>query len=307
MLTFLEVADVTGAPVALDDAYGPMLEDGSINILAPGVLMNDSPMGSTAVLVGDASNGTLALAADGSFTYSPNPNFNGTEVFTYQASDGGLLSGVATVFITVQPVNDPPVSADNAYAVDEGFTIDVAAPGVLGNDTDLDGDSLVVANMGVPTNGGILAWNPDGSFQYTPTVPGPAVDSFTYQASDLTTTGIALDGELGNVATVTITINEIPNVAPVAVDDFAFTKRNRPVVINVVANDFDPDGTINPGSVLLVTDTNRGVVTNNGDGTFTYVPKRNFRGTTVFSYTVEDNDVPAATSNVGTVRVNVTR
>ena len=97
-----------------------------------------------------------------------------------------------------------------------------------------------------------------------------------------------------------------PNVAPLANDDLAATPKNTAVTFSVTANDVDPDGTIDLTSVVITTGPNTtfgGTVTNNGNGTVTFNPRRGFRGTDTFQYTVNDND--GATSNVATVRVNV--
>jgi VCBS repeat-containing protein len=97
-------------PVANPDAY-PTNEDTPLNVAAPGVLGNDSdPDGDplTAVKVGDPAHGSLTLNANGSFVYTPQANFNGSDSFTYAANDGTSNSSPATVTITVNPVNDPP-------------------------------------------------------------------------------------------------------------------------------------------------------------------------------------------------------
>src|SRR5262249_53333314 len=104
----LLVGSANGAPVAADDRYG-VDEDGALVVAAAGVLGNDGDVDGdplTAQLVAGPAHGTLALNADGSFTYVPNPNFNGTDSFRYQANDGRLDSDVAAVTITVRPVND---------------------------------------------------------------------------------------------------------------------------------------------------------------------------------------------------------
>jgi VCBS repeat-containing protein len=97
-------------PVANPDAY-PTNEDTPLNVAAPGVLGNDSdPDGDplTAVKVSDPAHGSLTLNANGSFVYTPQANFNGSDSFTYAANDGTSNSSPATVTITVNPVNDPP-------------------------------------------------------------------------------------------------------------------------------------------------------------------------------------------------------
>ena len=129
------------APVALEDAYS-VDEDTTLNLAAPGVLGNDSDVDVdtlTAVLVSGPANGTLTLNPDGSFSYTPNANSNGSDSFTYKASDGLVDSNVATVTITVSAANDAPVALDDAYSVDADNTLNVAAPGVLGNVSDVEG------------------------------------------------------------------------------------------------------------------------------------------------------------------------
>ena len=94
-----------------------------------------------------------------------------------------LISNVATVTITVTPVNDAPVAADDGYATDEDTPLTVAAPGVLANDTDVDGETLTAVLVAGPTHG-TLTLNADGSFTYTPAANYNGTDSFTYRAND---------------------------------------------------------------------------------------------------------------------------
>jgi len=165
----------------------------------------------TSVLVSGPAHGTLALNPDGSFTYTPAENFCGEDSFTYKAYDGSLYSNVATVRITVTCVNDAPVARDDTYTTNEDTPLVVPAPGVLGNDYDVDGDPLTAVLVSGPAHG-TLALNPDGSFTYTPAENFCGEDSFTYKA---------YDGELySNVATVRIMVICV-NDAPVANDDEA--------------------------------------------------------------------------------------
>src|SRR5262245_64550477 len=107
----------------------------------------------TAVLSTVPTHGVRTLKADGSFTYQPNTNFNGTDTFTYKASDGTTSSSPATVTITVNPVNDPPVAGGASYAINEDNILSIAAPGVLTNAMDVDGDPLTAVLFTAPTNG----------------------------------------------------------------------------------------------------------------------------------------------------------
>jgi hypothetical protein len=95
-------------PVAVDDSYA-VDEDQVLSIAGPGVLLNDShPRGAplAAAIVTDPSNGTVKLNPDGSFTYTPDADFFGTDRFVYEVSDGGLGTDTATVTLTVSPVID---------------------------------------------------------------------------------------------------------------------------------------------------------------------------------------------------------
>ncbi|MDH3327611.1 MAG: Ig-like domain-containing protein [Desulfobulbaceae bacterium] len=306
MHVYLDAGAAAGAPTANNDSY-TVVEDGSLTAdgVLPnpaGVLANDTGGAVEAVLVGGPSAGTLSggLASDGSFSYTPSLDFNGSDFFTYAANDGagGANSNAATVTITVTAVNDAPVALADSYDAVEGQVLNVAASGVLGNDTDVDGDALTASPVGTPAG---LTMNPDGSFSYTPAGVAGAVETFEYVANDS-----VLDSAS---AIVTINVTGAPaNIAPTANDDFGSTSKNTALVnFNIVANDVDTDGTIDPTSVAFIppgtTTTQGGTVVSNGDGTVTYTPKPGFRGTDTFVYTVDDND--GATSNQATVRINV--
>jgi hypothetical protein len=179
-------------------------------------------------------------------------------------------------FTLVQP-NHVPGAADDTYIVDEDMPLNVAAPGVLGNDTDADTDALSAVLVSGPSKGTVTL-SGDGSFEYTPGSNFNGTDSFTYKAND----GMADS----NVATVIITVNAV-NDAPEANIDVASAAKNGSVVIPVLNNDRDVDNdTI---TITSVSSTNaKATVTVNTDGTITYKPKIGFRGTDTFTYTISD-------------------
>lgn len=166
---------------------------------------------------------------------------------------------------------------------------------VVGNDTDADGtvNPATVAIVNAPANGTINAVNSDGTVDYTASNNAPS-DTFTYTVRDD-------DGATSNVATVSISITA--NAPPVANNDSPGTNQDTPVNINVIANDTDPDGTIDAASVNVVTDPANGVAAVNPNGSIDYTPNAGFFGNDSFTYTVSD-DV-GAVSNVATVSVLV--
>jgi hypothetical protein len=199
------------------------------------------------------------------------------------------------------------VANNNAYSLIQGGILNVAAPGVLANDSDPDaGDTLTAVNFSAASNGTLTPnASGDGGFSFTAATTG--TKTFTYQARDSS-------GATSNVATVSIAVNA--NRAPVALDDTysAPVRRSTPPyvarILTVLANDSDPDtavdptNIINPASVTITTAPNKGgTVAVNPDGTLSYTPRLNFRGTEVFKYRVRDN--LNAQSNAATVRVNL--
>ena len=116
------------------------------------------------------------------FSYTHNGSETAGDAFTYKSNDGALDSNAATVTITITPVNDAPVAVDDAYEAVQGEQLNVAAPGVLANDSDPEDDSLTAA-ISVPYRPG-LSLNADGSFSYTPAGAAGSVETFDYVAND---------------------------------------------------------------------------------------------------------------------------
>jgi VCBS repeat-containing protein len=189
-------------PVANNDSYATD-QDTPLQVAAPGVLGNDTDADGdplTAVLASGPANGSLTLNANGSFSYMPAAGFSGTDGFTYRAYDGTANSNIATVEILVYEIEDEntaPVAVNDSYSTDQDTPLQVVAPGVLGNDTDADGDPLTAVLGSGPANGS-LTLNANGGFSYTPAAGFSGTDSFTYRAHDGTAHS--------NLATVTITV-----------------------------------------------------------------------------------------------------
>ena len=169
-------------PIAADDAY-QTAEDTPLAVAAPGVLGNDTDVDGDALvasLVAGPTHGQLQFGADGTFTYTPVANYFGADSFTYRVNDGTVdADHVATVSLTVSPVNDPPVAEDDAATTTQGVAVDID---VLANDTDIESDPLSIASLGAAAHGTTEVVN--GQVRYTPASGFSGVDSFTYDVSD---------------------------------------------------------------------------------------------------------------------------
>ncbi len=215
---------------AVDDPYSTA-EDMPLNVPVPGVMTNDSAPdgGESVVLVSDVSHGTLSLNPNGSFTYIPDPQFNGTDSFDYELSDGDGDTDEATVTIEVAAgggggVNEPPIANDDTALTGEGVPVDIY---VILNDGDPDGmiDPDTVLIIDDPISGSANFFG-DGTVTYTPDAAFNGIDSFTYTVDDN-------EGETSNIATVTVFVTAkladlslektVNNASPYEGDDVAYT------------------------------------------------------------------------------------
>jgi len=267
------------APVAVDDTYTTD-EDVALTVPARGVLTNDTdfdPAILTAILVDEPANGTLVLNADGSFTYTPALDFNGTDTFTYMANDGLIDSNEATVTITVTPVNDDPMAVDDAYETDEDTTLVVEAPGVLANDGDVDQDNLASYVLTQPTHG-TLTLASDGSFNYVPEPDWHGIDTFTYQ---LVATP-AINAAWTDEATVTITVNPVDDAPVLGLIEDATIPELVEFSFTATATDADlPDDVL----TFSLVGAPEGAVIDAATGVFTWTPSEE-QGEGVYTFTV---------------------
>lgn len=278
--------DVNVAPLAMADTY-TVARDGVLTVTAEtGVLANDADADGqalTATLVTEPGNGVVTFGNDGSFSYTPDSGFAGTDTFTYQAGDGSAWSNAATVTISVTAAstNQAPTAGGDAFTVAEDglLTVDIQA-GILSNDSDPDGDTLTAQLVSSPGNG-TLELNADGSFTYTPHADHHGTDSFSYAATDGLLTSES--------ATVTVAVHSV-NDTPVANADSYSGLEDEPLtstaVAGVLANDSDVDGDALSASVTAA--PANGTLVLNADGSFTYVPHADFFGTDSFTYVVHD-------------------
>ena len=281
---------INDAPV-VDNETHVINEDGS----ASGDLTNagDSDVDGNLVVnttpLSGPANGTIVINPNGTYTYTPNANFNGNDQVIVQICDDGTpLPAICvndTIFITVNPINDAPI-ADNENIVmneDGSFSGDLTDSG----DFDPDGTTLVCA----PTPGygpfhGTIIINSNGTYTYTPNANYFGNDTVVVEVCDQ---GLPLPG-LCTYDTIFITINPI-NDAPVATIDYSSTFEGIPASFSVFGNDFDIDGVINAASGTIVQNGSNGtaVISN---GTITYTPNVGFVGQDTLIYQVCDNGIP---------------
>jgi VCBS repeat-containing protein len=280
------------APDAVPDAATIAEDDPPILI---SVLGNDSdPDGqivtNTLRIVSGPANGTAtADPATGEISYSPNLNFNGNDGLTYRICDNDSACSTASVTITVTPINDPPVAADDTATTDEEASVTID---ILENDSDLDGDSLTVVST-TPSANGTVTVNPDNTITYSPGLNFNGSVTFTYEVSDGTAT-----------ATATVTVTVLPvNDPPTAVDDTASTAEESSQLIRVLDNDSDIDGP-NPLSISIISPPANGTAVIDLPG-IRYFPNPDFSGDDTFTYTITDGDsTDTATVTITVVPIN---
>ena len=279
-------------PTVQDETYTVHAGDVLVVSAAAGLLANDSDADGDALLVLNftpPANGVMNLFTDGSFTYTPDAAFVGSEVLNYNVSDG---TDTRTGTVTIVVENEAPVVQDETYTVHAGDVLTVsAAAGLLANDTDADGDVLRVLNIEAPANGSLNALT-DGSFTYTPNAAFVGTEVLTYTVSDGITT---------RTGTVTI---EVENEAPVVNDETYTVHAGEVLTVGVaaglLANDTDADGDVL--RVLNIEAPANGSLNALTDGSFTYTPNAAFVGTEVLTYTVSDG----ITTVTGEFTINVT-
>jgi large repetitive protein len=289
MLDGSTTVDVTvtddAPPIALGDTAAT-LEDSAVAI---DVLANDSDADGDALAIAAVStphHGTATFTAT-QITYTPGPDYNGDDSFTYVVGDGRGGSATASVGVAIAPVNDAPVAVADSIATPEDTPLAIAAATLLANDADVDGDSLAITAVGAAQRGMVSLSG--ATIAYTPPVGGTGTDSFAYTVSD---------GHGGTAtATVTVAIAAVAH-APIAVADTATTTEDTPLAIaadSLLANDTDPDG--DALAVISVAHPSHCTVALAG-ATIAFAPSADFDGIASFTYTISDGHGGMATASV---------
>lgn len=234
------------------------------------------------------NNGTVTVNGS-TATYIPNQDWNGEDTFTYKANDGTDDSNTATVTVTVNAVNDAPVTQNVSFTTDEDTPY---TESYIGYVSDIDGDDLTIIGVTNPTFGTATCEGTDCT--YTPYQDVHGTDSFTYKVND---------GELdSNISTVSVTINPV-NDAPIANDVTASTTsrtENMRQSVDITLSVTDADG--DDLTISIVSDVSNGTTSLSGS-TVTYTPTANYDGTDTFTYKANDGTVD---SNIATGTITIT-
>lgn len=293
------------AVVAYNSAGQTSTPSAEISHTVPGTPNTAPSAGSFAITVGEDGQGTATLTGSdpeggplsytvvsapgkgtlsgsgANRTYTPAANANGSDSFTYQVSDGALQSALATVSITITPVNDTPAATSRSLAATEDASVAVVLAG-----TDVDGDALTYSVLTSPTKGTLTGIPPNLTYQPSSNLNGP--DSFTFRVSDGTVNSAA--------ATVSISIAAV-NDSPVATARSANTSEDTAVAITLSGTDTEGSSL----SYTILTQPSKGALSGTPPNVI-YTPALNSNGTDSFTFRVSDG---SANSAAATVSLNV--
>ncbi|WP_293054250.1 Ig-like domain-containing protein [Paludibacter sp.] len=232
--------------------------------------------------VSDPAHGSVVVNTDGTYTYTPNLDYSGSDSFVVGVTDGNGGSATATVSVTVTPVTPVPVITLPKTTMEDSPLYDSVSA------TD-DAGNIMTYSKGVSPVHGVLIVSSDGNYLYTPDKDFNGKDSFTI---------IANNGK-GGLTSVKIVVTVLPvNDDPVLTATPVTTQEDTPLNGKVTATDVD-------GDVLTFTkgsDPSHGTLVFNSDGTYIYTPAKDYHGDDSFTVSVSDGNGGTAT---GTILITV--
>lgn len=266
----VNVLPINDAPVSGDLAYS-VDEDGAITLSQEQLLSQASDIEGDDLTASDLTvdgNATVTANDDGSFTITPDADFNGDIDIQFNITDG-TDTIQATADLTVNPVNDLPVPQDQQFSVEEDGTLQFTDADLLAGATDIDGDNLTVDGISYTGSDGVLTDHGDGTYTFAPNENFNGDVSFSFGVSDGTETV---------PANVDVSVTPV-NDPPVAGSTSYTVDEDNAITISdeqLLANSSDVEGAVSIDSVTYSgTD---GVFQDNGDGTYTFMPNENFSG-----------------------------
>ncbi|MBD1571056.1 tandem-95 repeat protein [Aliivibrio sp. S10_S31] len=287
-ITVLEVND---PPIADSTSYS-VNEDEVITISSEQLLANSSDIeGEVAIdsVNYTGADGIFTDNGDGTFSFAPNANFDGDVNLDVVVTDEDGATVATSASIDVLPINDPPVSGDLAYSIDEDGSITLTQEQLLSQASDVDGDDLTASNLSAGDNATVVD-NGDGTFTVTPDANFNGDIDLSFDISD---------GTESIVANADLTVNPV-NDLPTTSDVYANVDEDNVITITqeqLLANAADIEGDDLVASDLTLVGDDATIV-DNGDGTFSITPSENFNGYIDVAYSISDGDTPIA-ANLG--------
>jgi MYXO-CTERM domain-containing protein len=269
----IDVAPVNDPPSA-QPITASINEDGPAFILLTGSDVDGDAL--TFSVVMPPAHGTLS-GSGANLTYTPAPDYNGPDAFTFKANDGSVDSSVVTVAFSIAPMNDAPVAEAQAVQLDEDGSVAVTLAA-----TDVDGDALTYGVVVQPTHGAVTLAG--ATVTYTPEANYHGPDAFTFTANDGT-----VDAPSATVNVAVASVNDLP----VAQAQSVATDEDVAVAITLAGSDVEGDAL----GYTVVTPPAHGTLTGTG-ATLTYTPSPDFNGDDAFTFTVNDGTADSAPATV---------
>jgi len=269
----ITITAVNDAPVANGQSVSTA-EDTAKLITLSGSDADGDPLTYTVVM--QPAHGVLAGTAP-NLTYTPAANYNGADSFTFKLNDGSVDSNIATVSITISPVNDAPIA--NGQSVS---TAEDSAKAITLTGSDVDGNPLMYSIVSQPAHGTLSGSTPNVT--YTPAANYFGSDSFTFKAND---------GSVdSNIATVSINVTAV-NDAPVAIGQLVSTAEDTAEAVVLTGTDVDG----NPLTYNIVSQPAHGTLSGSAPN-MTYTPAANYNGADSFTFIVNDGTLDSAPATV---------
>ncbi|EKO3853026.1 tandem-95 repeat protein [Vibrio harveyi] len=278
----ITVIEVNDPPVAGPTSY-TIDEDSVLTFSESQILANASDIEGDVELVGisyEGSDGIFTVNGDGTCSFAPNENFNGQVQLDVTIQDGNGATVDTHINVDVLPINDPPVSGDLAYTINEDSSITLSQEQLLAKAGDIDSENLEAINLSTDDNA-TIQYNDDGSYTITP--------DENYNG-DLDLTFDIIDNDGGSVQVgLDITVNPV-NDLPQAQDQQFTVEEDGTLLFtdaDLLEGASDIDGDDLSIENVLYTGAD-GVLTDNGDGTYSFAPNENFNGDVQFTFDVSD-------------------
>ncbi|MGR5260123.1 tandem-95 repeat protein, partial [Vibrio astriarenae] len=286
----IEVIEVNDPPIAGPTTY-TIDEDSVLTFNESQVLANASDVDGEVSVVGvsyDGPDGIFTVNDDGTCSFAPNENFNGEVQLDVTITDDDGATVDTVINVNVLPINDTPVSGTTAYQVDEDGSITISQEQLMSQASDVEGDDLSASNLTVDGNAEVTV-NDDGSFTITPDADWNGDIDMTFDITDGTDT---------IQATADLTVNPVNDLPQPQDQEFTVEEDGTLTFTDADllagATDIEGDDLSVEGISYTGTD---GILSDNGDGTYSFAPNDNFNGDVEFTFDVSDG-TDTVTANV---------